>query len=36
MSELVASIAENVTFVLEFIGIVIAMVVIAVIAEEPP
>ena len=34
MSELVASIAENVTFVLEFIGIVIAMVVIAVIAEK--
>ena len=34
MSELIASIAENVTFVLEFIGIVIAMVMIAVIAEK--
>lgn len=34
MSELIAGIAENVTFVLEFVGIVIVMVLIAVIAEK--
>lgn len=34
MSELIANIAENVTFVLEFIGIVFAMILIAVIAEK--